>query len=152
MGLEPISTQALMAMADAGDALYCLSMILTPAPAVASALAHMSPAGTAPMIKTSTQLSRGMVNGRGESFEPVYGTGRVIINLIESTKINRFWEYGMVILGPNDNLNYRYRSRSVCGRRTSIWHPKTSPSTRAFLIVGFLGTCVPGYSTALAHP
>ena len=34
--------------------LYRLSMILTPARAIASALAHMRPAGPAPMIKTST--------------------------------------------------------------------------------------------------
>lgn len=45
---------------------YRLSMILTSAPAIASALAHITPAGPAPMIKTSTRLSRGMANGVGE--------------------------------------------------------------------------------------
>jgi len=44
---------------------YRLSMILTSAWAIASALAHMTPAGPAPMIKTSTRLSRGMVGGAG---------------------------------------------------------------------------------------
>lgn len=52
---------------------YRLSMILTSARAIASALAHMTPAGPAPMIKTSTRLSRGMVDGVGKA-ERVFGT------------------------------------------------------------------------------
>lgn len=38
----------------AGHGPYRLSMILTFVPAIASALAHIAPAGPAPMIKTST--------------------------------------------------------------------------------------------------
>ena len=62
MGLGPMSAQSVASTMIVEHDSYRLSMILTSIPAIASALAHMIPAGPAPMIKTSTWLSKGITN------------------------------------------------------------------------------------------
>ena len=63
---------------------YRLSIILTSARAIASALAHITPAGPAPMIKTSTRLSRGgmvvmvLVIKWDESLARLYAAGDLL--------------------------------------------------------------------------